>query len=348
MSDDPAELPDDSATRDFAGHREVLFAVVYSMLGSVSDTEDVLQDTWLSWARAGHRRPVESSQSPRAYLLRIAMDRALARRPGISRHHETYVGPCLPEPLVSGPMPWSRRSSERTHAADPLRAGPPTESVSMALLVVMETLPPLERAVFVLNEVFGYPQADIAEILGRHPRTIRQLAHRAREHVQARRPRYPADPQLRHRVTRQFIAAAMAGDPAALMELLAPGVTMWIDGGGRARSALRPVSGREKVARFLSGYATSHSPQGLDVRYRYVDGDPSAVVFSGDSPYAVLVMDLSALGDRVTRIYLVTNPDKLTRVRLDVPAKEAGTTGAAGEVGADGAGGSKADPRRAR
>ncbi|WUH93450.1 nuclear transport factor 2 family protein [Streptomyces sp. NBC_00433] len=314
MSDDPAELPDDTATSVFARHREVLFSVVYSMTGSVSDTEDVLQDTWLAWVRGGRRHQAADGDGggengdgrqggghPCGYLLRIAVGRALARQSGISLSRAAYAGPWLPEPVATDPGP---------QAAD----SPPSESASMALLVVMETLPPLERAVFVLNEVFGYPHTEIARILDRHPGTVRQLAHRAREHVQARRPRYPADPRIRQLLTERFIAAAMAGDQAALLELLAPEVTMWTDGGGRARSALRPVTGRERVARFLGGYAASHPPHGLDVRHRAVNGDPSAVVFSGDSPYAVLVMDLSAPGDQVTGIHLVTNPDKLSRV----------------------------------
>lgn len=312
MSDDPAELPVDTATRVFAAHRELLFSVVYSMTGSVSDTEDVLQDTWLAWVR-GEGGDLQGGPELCGHLLRIAVGRALARQSGISRHRAAYVGPWLPEPLVTDP-----RSEPRT--AVPADAdgtawpGLRGESASMALLVVLDTLPPLERAVFVLNEVFGYSYAEIAEVLGRHPGTIRQLAHRAREHVQARRPRYPADPRVQQQLTERFIAAAMAGDLATLLELLAPDVTMWTDGGGKVRSALRPVSGRERVARSLSGYAASHAPQGLEVHYRHVNGDPSAVVFDGDSPYAVLVMDLTAPGDQVTGIYLVTNPDKLSRV----------------------------------
>jgi RNA polymerase sigma-70 factor (ECF subfamily) len=315
MSDDPAELPVDTATRVFAVHRELLFSVVYSMTGSVSDTEDVLQDTWLAWVDGvgGEDGDVRDGPDLCGRLLRIAVGRALARQTGISRRRAAYVGPWLPEPLVTGPGPEAPAavSADTDGGAWP---GMRSESAPMALMVVLETLPALERAVFVLNEVFGYPYAEIGQILGRHPGTVRQLAHRAREHVRARRPHYPADPQVQQRLTERFIAAAMAGDLAALLELLAPDVTMWTDGGGKVRSALRPVAGRERVARSLSGYAASHSPRGLDVHYRHVNGDPSAVVFDGDSPYAVLVMDLDAPGDQVTGIYLVTNPDKLSRV----------------------------------
>ncbi|MFG1806006.1 sigma factor-like helix-turn-helix DNA-binding protein [Streptomyces sp. NPDC049040] len=316
MSDDPAELPDDTATRVFAAHRELLFSVVYGMLGSVADTEDVLRDTWLAWVSDGGPHPAEEhDRDPGelyACLLRIAVARTLARQSGISRRRAAYVGPWLPEPLVTEPR--QKAPSTEPPAGGVSRPAPRSGSVSMALLMVMETLPPLERATFVLNDVFGYSHAEVAEILGRHPGIVRQSAHRAREHVRSRRPYHPGDPRLRRQLTERFVAATMAGDLPTLLDMLGPDVTMWTDGGGRVRSALRPVSGPERVARFLSGYAASHPPRGLDVRYRHVNGDPSAVVFSGDSPYAVMVLDLGAPDDRVTGIYLVTNPDKLSRV----------------------------------
>ena len=319
MSDSPAQRPTaagDRATDVFVRHRELLFSVVYNMLGSVSDTEDVLQETWLAWARRSSQPLAEEIDNPRAYLVRIAVNQALARQASISRRRETYIGPWLPEPLLTQ-NPEARDSAQAAQAVDAAEPALRNESVSMALLVVLETLTPLERAVFVLHEVFGYAHTEIAEILGRSPSAIRQLAHRAREHVQARRPRYQADPRLQQQVTERFIAAALGGDLTGLMSLLAPDVTLWTDGGGKARSALRPVQGREKVARLLNGYATGRLPQSLDIQYRQVNGDPSAVVFSGDSPYAVMVMDLSPENDAVTDIYLVTNPDKLSRVRLE-------------------------------
>ena len=326
MSESPAELPGDAATQEFVGHRELLFSVVYSMLGGVADTEDVLQETWLAWSRRSRRPHSDDIENPRAYLVRIAVNQALARQASISRRRETYIGPWLPEPLIT----FTPDAGDTARAADAGDAAEPAlraESVSMALLVVLETLTPLERAVFVLHEVFGYAHTEISEILGRNPSAVRQLAHRAREHVQARRPRYQADPHLQQRVTERFIAAALGGDLAALMRLLAPDVTMWTDGGGKVRSALRPVTGREKVARVLTGYAADHRPPALDIRYRHVNGDPSAVVFSGDSPYAVMVIDLNPSNDAVTDIFLVTNPDKLSRVRLE----EEGTEGEDGD-----------------
>ncbi|SER87811.1 RNA polymerase sigma-70 factor, ECF subfamily [Streptomyces sp. yr375] len=304
-----SDTPPDSVTQTFSAHRELLFSIVYNMLGSIADTEDVVQETWLSWT-ARNQRPTDRASSaepienPRAYLVRIAVNRALAHQAALSRRRETYVGPWLPEPLVS----------DMADIADIADTAVRAESVSMALLVVLETLTPLERGVFVLHEVFGYPHTEIAEILGRSPAAIRQLAHRAREHVQARRPRYEPAPHVRQQVTERFLAAALGGDLDALLEILAPEVTLWSDGGGKSRAAgLHPVHGRDKVARLFAALAP-RSGTGLAVGYRRVNGDPSAVLFAGDAPYAVLVLDLTPDGDRVCGIYTVANPDKLVHV----------------------------------
>ncbi|MHA5047778.1 RNA polymerase sigma factor SigJ [Streptomyces sp. SD15] len=307
MSDSP-EAATDGPTQVFVGRRELLFAIVYNILGSVADTEDVLQETWLSWTARARRSPLEGITNPRAYLVRIAVNHALARRAAITRRRETYVGPWLPEPLLDEPA--SDDSADRA-----LRA----ESVSLAMLVVLESLTPLERAVFVLHEVFGYPHTEIAEVIDRSPAAVRQLAHRAREHVHARRPLYRAHPRVRRQATERFVAAALGGDIAALMEILAPDVTVWTDGGGKASAGLRPVHGRDKAARLLSGYATRRGTN-LDIRYRRVNGDDSAVIFEGESPYAVMVMDLTADGEQVSDVYIVTNPEKLTHVRRDEEA----------------------------
>ncbi|WP_030172961.1 RNA polymerase sigma factor SigJ [Spirillospora albida] len=292
-------MPEGTATRVFADHRELLFSVVYNMLGSVADTEDVLQDAWLAWA--ARERDVDN---PRAYLVRIAVNTALSRQAAISRRRETYVGPWLPEPLLGPASGGADEHAERG------------ETVSMALLVVLESLSPLERAVFVLHEVFGYAHAEIAGILDRSPSAVRQLAHRAREHVHARRPRFRADPKVRREVTERFLAAALGGDIDALMEILAPDVTLWTDGGGKApTAALRPITGADKVARVVS--ATRGRPSGeVDIRYRTVNGDPCAVLFDGDALYGVMVLDLSA-DNRVVGVYAVANPDKLGHISAD-------------------------------
>lgn len=294
-------MPEATATGVFADHRELLFSVVYNLLASVADTEDVLQDTWLAWAARSRSPDADEIANPRAYLVRIAVNTALARQATISRRRETYVGPWLPEPLV-GEESGAEESAERG------------EAVSMALLVVLETLTPLERAVFVLHEVFGYAHTEIAGILDRSPSAIRQLAHRAREHVHARRPRYQADPRVQRQVTERFLKAALGGDLDELLELLAPDVTLWTDGGGKAKAAaLRPVHGRDRVARVIAGTA-GRAPEGLKIRYRTVNGDPSALLFDEDAPFAVMVIDLSPQGDRVAGVYTVTNPDKLAHI----------------------------------
>ncbi|MEU0051385.1 RNA polymerase sigma factor SigJ [Streptomyces sp. NPDC006309] len=310
---------EDTVTRTFVEHRELLFSIVYNMLGSVADTEDVLQDTWVSWAARSRTRDADRIGHPRAYLVRIAVNKALARHAAISRSRETYVGPWLPEPLVTP------RTGVPVHgdAGDAADAAELAESVSMALLVVLETLTPLERAVFVLHEVFGYAHPETAAILGRSPSAVRQLAHRASRHVQARRPRYRADPHLRQQVTERFAAAVSGGDLRMLLELLAPDVTLWADGGGKAPAAgLRPVQGRDKVARLLAK-GTSRAPSALDIRYQRVNGDPSALLFHGDSLFAVLVVDLAPDSRQVCGIYFVTNPEKLRHLtpsgREDVP-----------------------------
>jgi RNA polymerase sigma-70 factor (ECF subfamily) len=286
---------EDAATQVFADHRELLFSIVYNLLGSVADTEDVLQDTWLAWAARRRGADPDDIENPRAYLVRIAVNAAFARQADISRRRETYPGPWLPEPLVS--------------QADAGASAERSDAVSMALLVVLETLSPLERAVFVLHEVFGYAHTEIAAILDRSPAAVRQLAHRAREHVRARRPRHRADPKVRREVTERFLQAAVGGDLAALLELLAPDVTFWRDAGAE-RGPMRPVHGRERVARVIAAHAREAAR--LDVRYRTVNGDPSAVLFDADAPFAVMVLDLD--GDRVHGVYAVANPDKLTHI----------------------------------
>lgn len=222
-----------AATQVFSDHRELLFSIVYNMLADVADTEDVLQETWLAWTARNQTPSAEPIDNPRAYLVRIAVNRALAHQAAISRRRETYIGPWLPEPLVS-PLTGTSVPDDAADAA--VRA----ESVSMALLVILETLTPLERGVFVLHEVFGYAHTETAEILGRSPSAIRQLAHRAREHVHARRPRYEPAPHVRQQVTERFLAAALGSDLDALLEILAPEVTLWGDRGGKGHAAKGP------------------------------------------------------------------------------------------------------------
>ncbi|MGW4498793.1 RNA polymerase sigma factor SigJ [Micromonospora sp. NPDC004336] len=302
MPDAERPAPHADPTTTFLAHRELLFSVVYAMLGSVADTDDVLQETWLAWA-ARNRADGASIDNPRAYLTRIAVNQALAQRAALDRRRETYVGQWLPEPLVARP-----------DDGDALDAVLRAESSSMALLVVLETLSSAERAVFVLHEVFGYPHTEIATIIDRTSAAVRQLAHRAREHVQARRPRFPSDPGLQRQVTERFLTAALGGDLHGLLAVLAPDVTLWTDGGGKGpATSLHPVHGRDDVARLLLAVAAG-VPAGLDIRYRRVNGDPAAILFERGAPLAVLVLDLDPEREAVRRVFSVTNPDKLARV----------------------------------
>lgn len=295
----------DAVTEQFLGYRELLFSVVYNMLGSVADTEDALQEVWLAWSDRHRKQDAGRVENARAYLVRIAVNQALARRANLSRRQETYVGPWLPEPLVT---------AEDNASGTAERA----ESLSMAVLVVLETLSPLERAVFVLHEVFGFSHPETADILGRKPAAVRQLAARARRHVHARRPRHRTEPDVHAQVTERFAAAALGGDLRALLEVLAPDVTLWTDGGGKGpATSLHPVRGRDQVAALFMSVAATLSPGEVDLRYRRVASDPCALVFSGDSPLAVVVVDLTPGGDRIAAIYSVTNPDKLTGIRSE-------------------------------
>jgi RNA polymerase sigma-70 factor, ECF subfamily len=283
------------ATRVFGEHRDLLVGVAYRVLGSLTDAEDAVQEAWLRWSKVD---PAEVA-NPRAYLVRVTTRLAIDRLRRVKARRESYVGPWLPEPMLTG-----HNVAEEVELA---------ESVSMAMLIVLETLSPLERAVFVLREAFGMPYAEIGEVIGRKEEAVRQLARRAREHVRDRGTRFEADQETRRHVTERFLEAAVGGDVQALMEVLAPGVTLVADGGGRARAPRRPVYGADKVARFLAAIATR---PGQDVRARIaqVNGGPGIVVATSEGePVAALVLDVA--GGVVRSVHLVANPEKLAGVR---------------------------------
>ncbi len=280
----------------FEQHRSLLFTVAYEMLGSVADADDVVQESWLRWADVDQA----GVHDPRAYLVRVVTRQALNRLRTVSRRRESYVGPWLPEPLLTAP-----------DVADDVELA---ESVSLAMLVVLDTLSPLERAVFVLREVFGFDYPEVAEATARSVDAVRQLASRARKHVQARRPAPAASPEA-EQVAASFFAAVAGGDLQQLMDLLAPDVVLLSDGGGKAKAALRPINGADKVSRFLLGI---RPPEGdFDVEWRPVNGTPSAVVHLGGR------LDTVATGvvenGRVVRLYLVRNPDKLAGLHGERP-----------------------------
>ena len=278
----------------FEEYRNLLFSVAYRVLGSAADAEDAVQDAWMRWSAADRSQVAD----PKAYLVRIVTNVAMDRLRSASRQRETYVGPWLPEPIITD------------DSVD-------TDSVSTALLVVLESLTPLERAVFVLKEAFGFTYAEIADAVERSDATVRQAAHRAREHVQARRPRFHAGRARQRAVTEQFFTAATGGDINTLMQLLAPDVTLWTDGGGKVRQATRPVTGAERVAKWFAGVAT-RSYEGVapeDWRAEIVDlnGTPGVVFRGGGRVMATLTLDLDEQG-RIAGIHNVANPDKLGAV----------------------------------
>jgi RNA polymerase sigma-70 factor (ECF subfamily) len=279
----------------FDRHRRLLFTVAYQMLGSVADAEDVVQDAWLRWSAADRTDVAD----PRAYLVRVTSRLALDRLGAARTRRETYVGPWLPEPLLT-----------EDAARGPEEAAELGEQVSLALLVVLETLAPVERAVFVLREVFGMPVAEVAAALGRSEAAVRQQAHRAREHVEARRPRFETDRRTQREVTERFLAAAAGGDVEALIALLAPDVVLVSDGGGRARAALRPITGPDKVSRFLlATAATGLQLPDLQVDLTEVNGLPGVLIRSEGRPF--LVMSLAVVDGLVEQVFVVRNPDKL-------------------------------------
>lgn len=294
-----ADLPGTAdALVPFTAHRRLLFDVAYRMLGSVVDAEDVLQDAWLNWDRADR----ETVANPRAYLVRTVTNLSLNRLTSARATREAYVGPWLPEPLLTGPALTTPDVAEKTEMA---------ETVSTAMLVVLESLSPLERAVFVLREVFGYSYAEIAEALERGEATVRQTGHRARAHVQARRPRFAAEPGQRSEVTRRFLAACAGGDLNAVMELLAPGVTAWSDGGGKVTAARRPLYGADHVARWLLGMLAKPALRAVTLEAAQVNGEESVVFVYEGAGRAALTYDLDPVDGRVVNLRLQVNPDKV-------------------------------------
>ncbi len=286
-------VPLDAATGLFVAHRDLLFTVAYEMLGSAADAEDVLQETWLRWAAVDPGQV----QNPRAYLVRIATRQALNQLRTLSRRRESYVGQWLPEPLLTAPD-----AAQELELAD---------RVSTAVLLVLETLSPAERAVFVLREVFGEGYDEIAEAVGRTPMAVRQIAHRARKHVDARRPRIAVSRAEVRAAVAAFQRAVDDRDLQGLLDALAPDVVLLADGGGRRQAALRPVSGADRVARFLLG-GLGKVDGVLRAEAAEVNGGPALVLRLDGALDGVLTFQVE--GERITGLYYVRNPEKLTRL----------------------------------
>jgi RNA polymerase sigma-70 factor (ECF subfamily) len=271
----------------FVTHRGLLFTVAYEMLGSAVDAEDVVQETWLRWANVDQAEV----RDPRAYLVRMVTRQALNRLRTVSRQREDYVGEWLPEPLLTGP--------------DLAEDAELAENVSIAMLTVLETLGPAERAVFVLHEVFETPYDEIAEVVGKTPAAVRQIAHRAREHVAARRPRMQVDRAEQEATLEKFMAALTSGDVKGLVEVLAPDVVLIADGGGLVPAARKPLIGAERVVAFLARVADLSD---LVATTAWFNGMPGARFnVAGDDTAVSLVIE----DGLITRIYAIRNPQKL-------------------------------------
>jgi RNA polymerase sigma-70 factor (TIGR02957 family) len=286
MSDDP-----------FVAHRSLLFTVAYELLGSAADAEDVVQEAWLRWAGVDRQQV----RDPRAYLVRIVTRQALDRLRVRSRQRETYVGQWLPEPLLTGP-----------DVAEDVELA---ESVSIAMLTVLETLGPAERAVFVLREVFDVPYGEIAEAVGKTPAAVRQIAHRARAHVASRRPRMAVSRTEQQAVLESFWTAVQQGDLQGLLDVLAPDVVLVTDGGGLAPALPHPVAGAGRVAKVLTGLAAKVSDAGVGVVW--LNGAPAfRIDLDGDVDTALC---LAVAEGRITRVYAIRNPHKLSRLTEATP-----------------------------
>lgn len=287
---------DEHAER-FTVLRPLLFTIVYEILGSATESDDVLQDSYLRWADVD----LDSVRDTKSYLAQLVTRQALNTLRAGARRREDYIGPWLPEPLLL---------DEHDPSTDVLLA----ESVSMAMLVLLETLSPDERAVFVLREVFGFDYDEIATAVSKSVPSVRQVAHRAREHVQARRRRFePVDPARSAELTTQFFAAAATGDVDALMAMLAPDVVWTADSDGKASAARRPVSGAEKVARAIIGLVRRGVP---DMRIELVAANsaPAVVFYSGDKLEGVITVEI--VGGKITNFYAMRNPEKLAAVTV--------------------------------
>ncbi|MFG1687945.1 RNA polymerase sigma-70 factor [Nonomuraea sp. NPDC049269] len=294
MNDHPA----DPATEAFVAHRDLLFTVAYEMLGSAADAEDVLQEAWLRWVKVD----LTQVQDQRAYLVRITTRQALNRLRTLKRRKEAYVGPWLPEPLLTAPD-----VAEDVDLA---------ENLSLALMFILETLSPTERAVFVLHEVFDIGYDDIAAAIGKSPAAARQLAYRARRHVDARRPRTPASPEEARAALSSFQNALVTGDLQGLLSVLAPDVVFVSDGGGLRLAALRPVVGDDKVLRYMAASIVKAGGT-FTSELTTVNGNPALILRLDGEIDGVLAFRVE--NARVTGLYYVRNPEKLTRVESETP-----------------------------
>ena len=283
----------------FVTHRGLLFTVAYEMLGSVSEAEDVVQETWIRWDAIGEAARSEVLD-PRAFLVRMVTRKALDRLRANARRREEYVGEWLPDPLLTAP-----------DVAEDVELA---ESVSYAMLTVLETLTPTERAVFVLREVFDLPYGEIAEAVDKSAAAVRQIGHRAREHVMARRPRMEVSRSEQEEVVERFLAAVTGGDLQGLLDAMAPDVVLVADGGGIAQAITNPVTGAKKVANLLRTFPKFGA--GATVLPVLLNGAPGARIVGLEDGHDTAITFVVE-GGRITRIYAVRNPTKLAGIDVE-------------------------------
>ncbi|OBG50794.1 RNA polymerase subunit sigma-24 [Mycolicibacterium fortuitum] len=282
--------------------RPLLFTIAYEILGTATESDDVLQESYLRWAEVD----LDTVRDTKAFLAQLVTRQSLNALRAQSRRREEYVGPWLPEPLLL------TAGAAGDASADVVLA----ESVSMAMLVVLETLTPDERAVFVLREVFGFSHDEIATAIGKSSSAVRQMAHRAREHVQSRRKRFePVDLKESNRVTEEFLAAAATGDMDGLLALLAPDAVYTADSGGKASAARRPVVGAQKVAAMLVGlFRAGERVPGLTFERIMCNGEPAVMIRSDAGMEGVFTIEV--IDGKITHFYAMRNPDKLTGIEI--------------------------------
>ena len=287
-------------TEDFERHRSLLFSIAYRMLGSVAEAVDVVQEAYLRWREVAEAEV----RSPRSYLSAVVTRLSIDRLRSARVRREEYVGPWLPEPLISD------REGELA-VQDEL-----DESLSMAFLVLLESLNPVERVVFLLREVFDYGYEEISSIVGRSEANCRQIARRARQSVAARRPRFERSLEKEKRLTERFVEACMSGDMEGLLELLSEDVTLWSDGGGKVAASPYPIYGAERVARFLVGVLRT-VPPGFFAHPARINGGPGAVGYVDYHPTGVVALDVAE--GRIRGVRIVVNPDKLRAIPPSSP-----------------------------
>jgi RNA polymerase sigma-70 factor (ECF subfamily) len=273
----------------------MLNRLAYRMLGSLPDADDIVQDAYVRWSQEER----DAVTSPRAYLSAIVTRLCIDRRQSIEERKKTYIGPWLPDPVVEA------------GAADPADRIETAESVSMALLLVLESLTPVERAAFLLRRIFDYGYGEIAEILGKTEANCRQLVSRAEEHIHQRRPRFDARPEEAERLTLAFLEACASGDMQGLLDVLTPEAVLYSDGGGKAAAALAPIVGADRIARMFIGILKK-APPGVEIRDVRVNGQPGLLVTIDGQVIQVMTFDIDQ--DRIAACYVVRNPEKLARV----------------------------------